>query len=119
MENKIINKIAIKIDRLDYKSKTKFGGFQSLPQLQHTSQIEDINEIQGIWIEGDGFEAIVNAMPKSYKWKMCTISDGRSFWKAAHIHFNTFWMNEATGENNEGAIKRRIKAIEKLSKLGY
>jgi hypothetical protein len=103
---------------LDYKNPHEFGGYQILSSLSHTSQIDDMNEIKCIWIEGDGFESIVNAMPKSYKWSFCKISDGKTIRNAANINFNTFFMNNTTGSNNETAIKRRIKVIEKLSKLG-
>jgi hypothetical protein len=112
------NKIIIKIDRLDYKTTTQNGGFFMLPSLNHTTQIDDINEIRTIMIEGEGFEDIVNAMPKSYKWRIANVSDGLTIKKVAYVGFNSFWSNETTGAKNESAIKRRIKIIEKLSKLG-
>ena len=112
------NKIIIQIDRLDYKTTTQIGGFYMLPSLNSTTQIDDINEIRTIMIEGEGFEDIINAMPKSYKWRITNLSDGRTIKKVGYIKFNTFWTNETTGEKNESAIQRRIKVIEKLSKLG-
>jgi hypothetical protein len=112
------NEIIIKIDRLDYKTKTEYDGFYMLPSLNSTTEIKDINEIKGIWLEGEGFEDIINAMPKSYKWRTANSSDGRTIKKVGYIKFNTFWTNETTGEKNESAIQRRIKVIEKLSKLG-
>lgn len=112
------NEITIRIERLDYKTTTQNGGFFMLPSLNNTTQIQDINEIKGIWLEGEGFEDIINAMPKSYKWRTTNVSDGRTIKKVGYINFNSFWTNETTGEKNESAIQRRIKVIEKLSKLG-
>ena len=112
------NKIIIKIDRLDYKTTTQNGGFFMLPSLNNTTQIQDINEIKGIWLEGEGFEDIISAMPKSYKWRISNVSDGFTIKKVAYVGFNSFWSNETTGAKNESAIKRRIQIIEKLSKLG-
>lgn len=111
------NNIKIKIDRLDYKNPIN-GGFYSLEPLYSIQDITDINEINYITIEGEGFESIINSMPKSYKWKIYTMQFENSIHKQAGIQFNTFFMNKSTCEVNETALKIRNKVIEKLEKLG-
>jgi hypothetical protein len=94
-----------------------------IPQsVTHTSQITNMDEVRSIMIEGEGFEDIVNNMPKSWKFRLM---NGHRMMNGKHevfhhgfCKFDTFHSNKTTGDKNEAAIKRRINVINKLASIG-
>ena len=115
MEN-AANKIEMKISRVDIINKRDIGYF-TLPSLNNTADINDVNEIDKISILGN-IDQLFDKMPKSHNWKKGTMINGQNAQSFMSIEFNTFWMNDSTGNTNESAIKRRIKVIQKLKSLG-
>jgi hypothetical protein len=110
----------VEIYRLDVtKGPSIVGGYSSMPSLNNTSEIENINEVQTIIITGD-IDTLFNEMPKSYKFKKSKFRDmNNEIVNGISVTFNTFWMDNTTGESNETAMKLRLKVIAKLQKLGY
>ena len=56
-------------------------------------------------------------MPKSYNWRINPCSNGTAKGYFMWVQFNTFWMDNTTGDKNETAIKRRINVIKKLNNV--
>jgi hypothetical protein len=111
--------VKINIYRLDYLNPSSIGGFKGLSTLNNLSEVNDVQEVKGLHIYGEGFQNIINAMPKSYKFKISDISiQGVSF-AAAYVEFNTFFTDGTTGDVNEAAYQRRDKVIKKLKSLGF
>ena len=98
------------------------NGTNNLQNLSNTNEIVDINEIYKIHIYGDIDEDInelYNQMPKSHKWRKNIMLCGPGVSKPIiSVEFNTFSMNDVTGDKNESAIKRRAKVIQKLNQIG-
>ena len=118
-EQKNANEIKVEISRLDVTNATSIGGYYCMPSLNHTSQIENINEVSTIVITGD-IDNLFNAMPKSYKFKKSRFFNlNNELVNGMSVTFNTFWMDKTTGESNETAIKQRAKIIAKLKDLGF
>lgn len=108
----------LKIRRLNYMSKTPRGGFPVLPFMESFEMVPNINEISRIEIsfenENDCIE-FLKKFPKSYNGKKCKVwqPDGSIKWDV-QFTFNTFFMNDSTGKENERALYLRGKVIEKL-----
>lgn len=109
----------IKIKRLDYKNPTEHG-FYSLPSLNSLEEIQDVNEVHAIIFKfetKEEAESFASNFPKSYKGTISTVlcSEGNYYYFS--FMFNTFFMNETTGGENETAISRRLKVIKKIQSL--
>jgi hypothetical protein len=92
------------------------------PSATHTSQISNINEVRSIMIEGEGFEDIVNDMPKSWKFRLMNghrmVNGKHEVFHHGYCQFDTFHSNKVTGDKNEAAMKRRINVINRLASMG-
>lgn len=119
-EQKNANEIKVEISRLDVnKGASSIGGYSSMSSLNHTSEIENINEVSTIIITGD-IDNLFDAMPKSYKFKKSIFFNmNNELVNGMSVTFNTFWMDNTTGESNETAMKLRSKVIAKLNDLGF
>lgn len=119
--NEKMNNYYITIERLDYKNPCENGGFYSLPTLTNIEEIQDVNEVQMISFsfatrkEADFFAA---KFPKSYKGIVSIV------WRSElpcyfilRFHFNTFFLNDTTGNQNETAVSRRLKVIKKIQSI--
>ena len=115
MKNENLQNVKIEIYRLDYKKPLFNGGFTPLSTLNNINDITDVNEIKSIVISGD-YQFILEQMPKSYNFRFKNYSNGD---KKIFVNFNTFWMNNNTGDLNETAYKNRLKVINKLKQIGF
>ena len=107
------------ISRLDYKNQNNLGGYTRLESLNNIELIEDANEVLSIdyyFETEDGAKLFLSQFPKSYNAKIHTIC-GDSKYFSVHFHFNTFWSNATTGDQNESAALRRLKVIKKLKSI--
>jgi hypothetical protein len=91
-----------------------------LPKLKSVSEISDINEVSEVCVyftDKLDAETFLNKFPKSYKGKLGRLMEGEIVEYFIRFRFNTFFMNESTGEVNETAFKNRIKVLKKLEDL--
>ena len=115
MKNQNLQNVKIELNRLDYKNPSFNGGLSPLPTLNNINDITDVNEIKSIVISGD-YQFVLDQMPKSYNFKFINYYNGD---KKIIVTFNTFWMNNNTGDINETAYKNRLKVINKLKQIGF
>lgn len=117
---------SIQIFRLDYKNPSEHGGLPVLPNLTSIEDLTDENEVHYIDIYFDTFEdatAFASQYPKWLKMKPRTCSyyflsgDEPKTVYSVGATFRTFWMNNATGEKNESALRLRNAWIKILREL--
>jgi hypothetical protein len=119
-QNKMEN-TNITINRLDYKNPSENGGFYFLPTLTNIEEIQDVNEVHIIsfsFSTREEAELFALKFPKSYKGKIAKVisSEAPSYFIFS-FRFNTFFLNNTTGNQNESAFFRRLKVINKIKSL--